>query len=313
MDYIGPEVENDEVRETLRLKQKAIVHGSWLQPVSRAVHALGRPQQVIPEVEREKSADIESRSVEDEKCGIGESTSNESPGQCAVSSRHSQRQTTSQGKHVSFCLDDMASTAAATETAVSPIDSPEIEHSQMNFSSTTATQADIGLQLPSSKGDIVLKAHPSKRQILTAKYRHHRVVTTIVAFLRTLATPASLSILISFVISLVPTLKALFVPGVPGTHIPSAPDGLPPLSFLIDAASFIGAASVPLGLICLGSALANLKVPRSQWAQLPLGAIGGLAVGKMLVMPVLGVLICEGLTNVGVIDKEDKVLRFVCM
>ena len=30
-------------------------------------------------------------------------------------------------------------------------------------------------------------------------------------------------------------------------------------------------------------------------------------------MPVLGVLICQGLVNVGVIRAEDKVLRFVCM
>jgi hypothetical protein len=36
-------------------------------------------------------------------------------------------------------------------------------------------------------------------------------------------------------------------------------------------------------------------------------------VGKLLIMPVLGVLICQSLTNIGVIDKEDKVLRFVCM
>ncbi|OBZ79636.1 Protein ECM3, partial [Grifola frondosa] len=35
--------------------------------------------------------------------------------------------------------------------------------------------------------------------------------------------------------------------------------------------------------------------------------------GKMVVMPVMGVVVCEGLTDVGVIDRNDKVLRFVCI
>ncbi len=63
--------------------------------------------------------------------------------------------------------------------------------------------------------------------------------------------------------------------------MPSAPDGEPPLAFVIDFAEFMGAASVPLGLICLGSALARLDVPRSQWPHLPLGAIFSLAIGRM--------------------------------
>ena len=34
---------------------------------------------------------------------------------------------------------------------------------------------------------------------------------------------------------------------------------------------------------------------------------------KMVIGPVFGVLIVEGLTHQGVIDRNDKVLRFVCM
>jgi hypothetical protein len=66
--------------------------------------------------------------------------------------------------------------------------------------------------------------------------------------------------------------------------------------------------------VCLGSSLARLPFPRKgQWQMLPLGAISCVAVGRMVVMPVLGVVICQGLTKVGFIDKEDKVLQFVCM
>ena len=79
--------------------------------------------------------------------------------------------------------------------------------------------------------------------------------------------------------------------------------------------TFVGAGSVPLGLICLGSALARLKVPmnRESWRTMPTGSILALAVGKMCVLPVLGVLIVGGLTHVGVVPRDDKVLRFVCM
>ena len=81
------------------------------------------------------------------------------------------------------------------------------------------------------------------------------------------------------------------------------------------AATFVGAASVPTGLICLGSALARMQVPmnKASLEAMPVGAIGALAIGKVVISPILGVLICQGLTSAGVIDKDDAVLRFVCM
>jgi predicted permease len=136
---------------------------------------------------------------------------------------------------------------------------------------------------------------------------------TLLSFLKGLLHPASSSVIFSLIIAFTPPLKALFAPST--YHLSPGPDGLPPLSVLIDTANFIGAASVPLGLICLGGALARLPVPRGReaWRKLPSGAILALAVGKELVLPVLSVLICEGLTSVGVIPKDDKVLRYVCM
>ena len=46
---------------------------------------------------------------------------------------------------------------------------------------------------------------------------------------------------------------------------------------------------------------------------MPLAAIIMLALGKMVLVPVLGVLIVDGFVRVGFIDEGDKVLRFVCM
>ncbi|KAH7905444.1 auxin efflux carrier [Hygrophoropsis aurantiaca] len=141
-----------------------------------------------------------------------------------------------------------------------------------------------------------------------------RIAIQVYAAIRSILTPASLSIILSFIISVVPPLKALFVPGVPGTSIPPAPDGQPPLAIIMNTATFIGAASVPIGLMSLGSAMARLEVPKAgNWGTLPLGAIGALAVGRMILMPVLGVVICQGLTQVGIIDPANNVLRFVCI
>ncbi|KAF8728396.1 hypothetical protein AX14_006698 [Amanita brunnescens Koide BX004] len=132
-------------------------------------------------------------------------------------------------------------------------------------------------------------------------------------FILSLLNPPSFSILIAFPIALIPTLKALFLQ-LPSAHIPNAPDNLPPLSFILDASQFIGAASVPLGLICLGSALARLPLPRQgEWHSLPLGAIISLAIGKLVIMPVLGTLIVAGMAAHGLIDRQDKVLMLVCL
>ncbi|KAG2036431.1 auxin efflux carrier [Suillus americanus] len=148
---------------------------------------------------------------------------------------------------------------------------------------------------------------------VTHTHWFHKFITLASGFLQSLLAPPSLSIIISFIIAIIPPLKALFVPGVPGTHIPSAPDGQPPLALIMKTATFISGASVPMGLITLGSALARLSIPRNQWGSLPLGAIGSLAVGRLVVMPILGILICQQLTHIGLIDSSNNVLRFVCM
>lgn len=133
------------------------------------------------------------------------------------------------------------------------------------------------------------------------------------SFLQTLFMPCSLSIILAFILSIIPVLKALFVPDVPGVNMPSAPDGQPPLAIILNITTFIGGASVPLGLITLGSALARMEIPGGRLRSLPLGAVGALAIARMVIMPFFGVLITQGLTKAGLLDANDNVLRFVCM
>ncbi|EJT98992.1 auxin efflux carrier [Dacryopinax primogenitus] len=133
------------------------------------------------------------------------------------------------------------------------------------------------------------------------------------AFLLSLIEPITVTILAAILISLVPTLKALFVPGVAGESIPPAPDGQPPLAFVLDIATFFGNASVPLGLLCLGSAFARMNIPRPL-RNAPLASMVALALAKMILLPVLAVLIVQCLTyHTSLMDPNDKVLRFVAI
>lgn len=217
------------------------------------------------------------------------------------------------GKHVSFYPEEPASTVVPTEPALSRVCSPittEVIQSRMTSPAPTTTHVETVHHNAGASSSVLPKS--SAIALNQPNSRLRRTKDIMVPFLRSLLSPASLSIILSFPIALITPFKALFVPIV-NSPIPNGPDGLPPLSFLLDTATFIGGASVPLGLICLGSALARLKMPRSQWSSLPLGAMSSLAAGKLILSPILGVLICQGLTKVGLIDENDKVLRLVCM
>ena len=144
---------------------------------------------------------------------------------------------------------------------------------------------------------------PSRR--LNSRLRH---------FLAELLKPIPIVIFISVVIALVDPLKALFLPpsgSFQPRFRPVAPDGQPPLAFVVDTANFIGAASVPIGLICLGSALACLRFRSGE--TFPRGAITALALARMVITPLFGVGITRWFVHAGFVDRNDKVLQFVCM
>jgi predicted permease len=154
--------------------------------------------------------------------------------------------------------------------------------------------------------------------ILQHPANHHslrRLRSRLRYFLIQLLKPCPITILIAIVVALVDPLKALFIPpsgSFQPRFRPVAPDGQPPLAFVLDTASFIGAACVPLGLVSLGSALACLRV-RSGAESFPRGAIVMLALARMIVTPLLGVGITRLFARTGFVNRDDKVLQFVCM
>ena len=298
MDYVGPDIEPEEVREAMRLKRRALFRFFF------------RQKNQISNEEHDEHDILDRRSIGtlDEKDINSLQATNIMP--------QSLRR-----------VDFIGETATKAEGDLSPLEIGRVASLERT---TTMTEIDIPQDSKTAPGPQARLTTGSQNQNLPMHYtsphhsthslplnsrnrKHFVTRQSICQFLKSFFTPPSVAILASFPIALVPNLKALFIP-VPGTFIPPAPDGQPPLAFVLDVTTFMGAASVPLGLVCLGSALARLNLPKKgEWLSLPLGAIGSLAVVRMLVMPVLGVLICQGLTNIGIISKDDKVLRFVCM
>lgn len=321
MDYLGPDVEPEEVHEAIR-RRRLTVFG----PFCRVFSALSR--RVLP-----MYRGTTKRQPFKNDIGAGNKYDSEKSSQ--IGSVEGQNNVIT-SRHVSFGGEGLTITTNTDEpTGFNSA-------SQMNISSQTPINSADPTDVPSRDDTILLKSRvttladedvlpthngiakindsnttaesPESTEIASHARRLPKINrNSIRQFFKTLFTPASISIFISFPIALIPQVKALFVE-VPSVHMPSAPDGQPPLAFILDIATFMGNASVPLGLICLGSALARLHVPRKgEWQTLPLGAISWLAIGKILIMPVFGVLVVQGLTKSGIIDPEDKVLRFVCM
>lgn len=67
-----------------------------------------------------------------------------------------------------------------------------------------------------------------------------------------------------------------------------------------------------MALVLLGAAFARLRVPRPI-SRLPIAAMLAVSVSKMLLLPVVGVFMVQGLVNSGLISKDAKAERFVAM
>ena len=306
-DYAGPDVEDEEMREIIRVKRHTALH-FWKYLPS------GLKRRHPKRDESSASSDETEKPYQDKNTPITPEFDEESAYEIR---RHTATPSAANDYHE----DGMTVTAVPSEAVLNSricSSAPtEVLRSHATSPVPSVTHADTVTHVdhhPNTEGKNVRFDEATTSSLLGNLSTRRRMKRRAINFLVSLSSPPSLSIIISFPIALITPLKGLFVE-LPNSPIPNAPDGQPPLAFIMDTATFVGAASVPMGLVCLGSALARLKVPmnRASWKAMPVGAIGALALAKIAISPVLGVLICEGLTNVGVIDRNDKVLRFVCM
>ncbi|KIY43446.1 auxin efflux carrier [Fistulina hepatica ATCC 64428] len=325
-DFEGHDIEDADVREAVRKNREYILYG-WmgnlhLRRRRKAVDKEKNDSAADGTLAREKfpsESNEAEQSVQDDQDEITGATVT-----AACTSPHT-------GKHVMF--DDYATTTALPTPICSPpptelpsrVCSPT--PSITAFESTTPAYSRPASQHRASTSSVALAESAKKSPLpppatyvglsptassTPPRSIYQKVWQKIMALVRPILTPASITIILSIPIALITPLKGLFTP-VAGSGIPNAPDGDPPLAFIMDTADFVGAASVPIGLMCLGSALARLHVPREDIPHLPWGSILSLAVGKLIVSPILGVLIVSGLVSCNFISKDDKVLQFVCI
>ncbi|BGP40253.1 Protein M3 [Rhodotorula kratochvilovae] len=164
---------------------------------------------------------------------------------------------------------------------------------------------------------LALSHHSSNLSAASPSPSHHphagiRIAHGIWVLLRPIfQSPPCLSLLSALIISLVPTLRALFVAPTDGSSFhPTAPDGDPPLAVLYDTASFVGGASIPTGLTVLGASMGKIRLPR-RIGRLPLASIASMSVVRLVIQPIIGFFFVRELVRVGMVSAENKVLRFV--
>jgi hypothetical protein len=105
--------------------------------------------------------------------------------------------------------------------------------------------------------------HVSHHHPVTAPSLHMRPLgRRLLDFGSNFLMPTTVALILALPCSLVLPIKALFVPvdGWTGSRMPHAPDGKPPLAFILETASFVGAMTVPATLILLGASMARLTV-----------------------------------------------------
>lgn len=116
--------------------------------------------------------------------------------------------------------------------------------------------------------------------------------------------------------AIIPTLKHMFIePVEAGTSYPLAPDGKPIFSVFIDAAAYLGAAAIPLALIVTGASFARMSISSHTWPSLPLRAIFGLSILKLVIMPSIGlstVYALDHFTSVFAGDRK-QLLKMICI
>lgn len=132
----------------------------------------------------------------------------------------------------------------------------------------------------------------------------------IVFFAKNCLRPCSTAVILALTIAFIPWVKALFTTSSNTPKIKQAPDNAPALAFIMDFTAYVGAASVPFGLILLGATLGKLKIGKLYPGFWKSAFV--LVFLRQCIMPIFGVLWCDRLVKAGWCSWEhDKMLLFV--
>lgn len=204
--------------------------------------------------------------------------------------------------HAHYSLDPIASRTAELRLMKSQ-DMQDVINEYSEFDRLKASEASKTGSLAS---DAVAELVYDEPELEPKETLRNKVWRRFWNTVRNFKTPNSASLIISIIIAMSPPLKALFVKS--NFHMPSAPDKQPPLSFVIDFTAYVGAASVPLGLLLLGATIARLKVKSiipGFWK-----TVVAISACRLIIMPIFGVGLTTGLNKAGWFG-DDKLIRFV--
>ncbi|KAH8818630.1 auxin efflux carrier [Flagelloscypha sp. PMI_526] len=188
-------------------------------------------------------------------------------------------------------------------------------HTEINSVGPSRSTTPLGLpSITVTKDNDLLSQHTTPN---TNRRSTRRIVPPIVVRIfhpvLVILNPVTISVFVSIPCALVPQLKALFVDATQmGGPDWKGPDGRPPLTIFFDAADFVGAIAVPMGLILLGANFARMKIPRPI-SRLPIPAMITSALVKLVLLPVMGVFIVQAMVRNGLIPQEAKAEKFVAM
>lgn len=130
-------------------------------------------------------------------------------------------------------------------------------------------------------------------------------------FMSNFMRPPSMALVISIILTMIPWTRRLFYQeaGKNNHGIPSAPDGRAPLSFIMDFASFVGNAEVPLGLATLGATISRLSLkglPKGFWK-----SVVTMTVLKLVVLPIIAIAWANKVRSLGWISPDNHIAIFV--
>ncbi|KAI9741757.1 MAG: hypothetical protein M1834_000143 [Cirrosporium novae-zelandiae] len=177
----------------------------------------------------------------------------------------------------------------------------------------SSSQTPVNSRVPSHHAPSIrepsIKESSSQEESIPPKPTKKTIPQRLWSLIKPLCTPPSLSMISAIIIANVPQLTALFTT-TSKASMPNAPDGKPPLDFIMDISDF-GGQSVPvIGMILLGGALSRLSirdVPKGFWI-----STLSMSILKLIIGAIIGLVwTTQVATKTGLLDKSNLMLQFV--
>ena len=219
--------------------------------------------------DQEKQASLAAAQKEKENCAVEDSDNEdegegkEQPGELRLRQQRSVRYAGAPiyrktSRHSSF-TSMLESTRPIPPTA--PLDATDMANPCRPIVSRTSTGGNGEQLIPVCSNH---NPEPTYHEPVTPEPSIHKLTIfgRLIKLVKLFMLPNTVAIVLAIPCAIIAPLKALFVDtsGWTGGRMPNAPDGNPPLHFIMETASFIGGIAVPASLLLLGASMARLKV-----------------------------------------------------